>query len=154
MSIDRWMKKDMVCVRIYMYTYIGTYIHMHVYIYTIHTCMLSRFSHVQLFVTLWTRACLAPPSTGFSRQQDWSGCSALPQGSFLTQGLIPGLFYFLPWQVVSLPLAPSRNPHYTHTHTHTHTCVHIHNGILLSHKKEQNNAICSNTDETRDYHTK
>ena len=25
--------------------------------------------------------------------------------------------------------------------------VHIHNGILLSHKKEQNNAICSNMDE-------
>ena len=27
-------------------------------------------------------------------------------------------------------------------------------GILLSHKKEQNNATCSNMDETRDYHTK
>ena len=32
--------------------------------------------------------------------------------------------------------------------------VHIYDGILLSHKKEQNNAICSNTDATRDYHTK
>ena len=32
--------------------------------------------------------------------------------------------------------------------------VHIHNGILLSHKKEQNNAICSNMDGTRDSHTK
>ena len=40
---------------------------------------------------------------------------------------------------------------YTHTHTHTHT----HNGILLfSHKKEWNNAICSNIEGTRDYHTK
>ena len=29
----------------------------------------------------------------------------------------------------------------------------IHNGILLSHKKEQNNAICSNMDGTRDSHT-
>ena len=28
------------------------------------------------------------------------------------------------------------------------------NGILLSHKKEQNNAICSNMDGTRDSHTK
>ena len=27
------------------------------------------------------------------------------------------------------------------------------NGILLGHKKEQNNAICSNMDATRDYHT-
>ena len=32
--------------------------------------------------------------------------------------------------------------------------VHICNGTLLSHKKEQNNAICSNIDATRDYHTK
>ena len=30
----------------------------------------------------------------------------------------------------------------------------IYNGILLSHKKEQNNAICSNMDRPRDYHTK
>ena len=28
------------------------------------------------------------------------------------------------------------------------------NGIVLSHKKEWNNAICSNIDATRDYHTK
>ena len=32
--------------------------------------------------------------------------------------------------------------------------VHIHNGILLSHKKEWNNAICSNIDGPRDYHTR
>ena len=32
--------------------------------------------------------------------------------------------------------------------------VHIYNGILLSHRKEQNNAICSNMDATRDDHTK
>ena len=32
--------------------------------------------------------------------------------------------------------------------------VHIYNGILLSHKKEQNNVICSNMDATRDYLTK
>jgi len=35
---------------------------------------------------------------------------------------------------------------------HTHT--HIYNGILLSHKNEQNNAICSNMEGPRDYHTK
>ena len=28
------------------------------------------------------------------------------------------------------------------------------NGMLLSHKKEWNNAICSNMDGPRDYHTK
>ena len=31
--------------------------------------------------------------------------------------------------------------------------VHIYNGILLSHKEEQKNAICSNMLATRDYHT-
>ena len=32
--------------------------------------------------------------------------------------------------------------------------VHIHTGIPPSHKKEWKNAICSNTDGPRDYHTK
>ena len=32
--------------------------------------------------------------------------------------------------------------------------VHIFNGILLSHKKEQNNAICNNMDAPRVSHTK
>ena len=30
---------------------------------------------------------------------------------------------------------------------------HVYNGILLSHLKEQNNAICCNVDEPGDYHT-
>ena len=34
--------------------------------------MLSCFSHVQLFATLWTVACQAPLSMGFSRQEYWS----------------------------------------------------------------------------------
>ena len=33
---------------------------------------LSRFSCVQLFVSLWTIACQAPLSTGFSRREYWS----------------------------------------------------------------------------------
>ena len=32
--------------------------------------------------------------------------------------------------------------------------VYIHSGILLSRKKGKKNAICSNMDATRDYHTK
>ena len=31
--------------------------------------------------------------------------------------------------------------------------AHIYNGILLSHKKERSNAICSNIDGPRDCHT-
>ena len=32
--------------------------------------------------------------------------------------------------------------------------IYTHNGILISHKKEWNNAVCSNMDGPRDYHTK
>ena len=35
--------------------------------------MLSHFSCVWLFMTLWTVACQAPLSMGFSRQEHWSG---------------------------------------------------------------------------------
>ena len=38
-----------------------------------HAWMLSRFSHVRLCATLWTAALQAPLSTGFSRQEYWSG---------------------------------------------------------------------------------
>ena len=31
--------------------------------------------------------------------------------------------------------------------------VYMYNVILLRHKKEQNNALCSNMDEFRDYYT-
>ena len=43
-----------------------------------HSCKLSRFSHVQFFVTLWTAALQAPLCMGFSRQEYWSGLSCPP----------------------------------------------------------------------------
>ena len=51
-------------------------------------CLLGCFSCVQLFVTPWTVARQAPLSTGFPRQEYWSGLPFLPPGSFLTQGSI------------------------------------------------------------------
>ena len=38
-----------------------------------YACMLSRFSRVRLYATLWTAAHQAPLYTGFSRQEYWSG---------------------------------------------------------------------------------
>ena len=38
-----------------------------------YVCVLSHFSHVQLFATPWTVARQAPLSMGFSRQEPWSG---------------------------------------------------------------------------------
>ena len=71
----------------------------------VRACVLSRFSRVQLFATLWTVACQAPLSMGFSRQV---GCHALLQGMFLTQG---SNLHLLHWQAGSLPLAPPGKPH-------------------------------------------
>ena len=51
----------------------------YVYIY-LHVCMLSHFSHVRLFVILWTIAHQAPLSMGFSRQEYWSGLPFLFPG--------------------------------------------------------------------------
>ena len=43
-------------------------------------CILSCFSHVWLFATLWTVACQAPLSMGFSRQEYWSVLPCPPPG--------------------------------------------------------------------------
>ena len=42
--------------------------------------MLSHFSCVQLFATLWTVAHQVPLSMGFSRQEYWSGLPCPPPG--------------------------------------------------------------------------
>ena len=68
-------------------------------------------SCVRLFATPWTiepSSLLCP--TRFSRQEYWSGCHALPQGIFLTQGSSPRLSRLLHSQVGSSPLAPPGKP--------------------------------------------
>ena len=56
----------------------------------LHSRVLSHFSHVQLFVTLWTVACQAPLFMGFSRQQYWSGLPYPPPGDLPDPGIEPG----------------------------------------------------------------
>ena len=51
--------------------------------------MLSRLSCVQLFVTLWTVACQAPLSMGFSWQDYWSGLPCPPPGDLSYPGIEP-----------------------------------------------------------------
>ena len=51
--------------------------------------MLSRFSHVWLFVTLWTAAHQAPLPMGFSKQEYWSGLPCLPPGDLPDPGIEP-----------------------------------------------------------------
>ena len=52
------------------------------YLFLMSACMLSRFSHVQHFVTLWTIDHQAPLSVGFSRQANWSGLPCPSPGDF------------------------------------------------------------------------
>ena len=63
------------------------------YIMHLHTCMLSCFSHVPLFATLWTIAHQAPLSMGMLQVRTAGvGCCALLQGIFQTQDQI-GISY-------------------------------------------------------------
>ena len=52
-------------------------------------CLLSRFSCVQLFATLWTVACQSSLSIGFSRYEYWSGLPCLPPGDLPDPGTEP-----------------------------------------------------------------
>ena len=55
--------------------------------YTSFVVVAYLLSHVQFFATSWTIAQQAPLSSGFPRQEHWSGLSFPTQGIFLTQGL-------------------------------------------------------------------
>ena len=51
--------------------------------------MLGRFSHVQLFATLWTIVHQSPLSMGCSRQESWSGLPCPPPGDLPNPGIKP-----------------------------------------------------------------
>ena len=52
-------------------------------------CALSCFSHVQLFVILWTVAHQAPLFMGFSRQEYWNALLFPSPGYYPNQGMEP-----------------------------------------------------------------
>ena len=53
-------------------------------------CMLSSFSHVELFVTPRTVDCQTPLSVGFFRQEYWRGLPCPPPGNLPDPGIKPG----------------------------------------------------------------
>ena len=55
-------------------------------------CVLSRFSHVQLFATVLIVACQAPMSLGFSRQEYWKGLPCPPPRNLPDPGIEPESF--------------------------------------------------------------
>ena len=51
--------------------------------------VLSRFSHVRLFVSIWTMDCQVPLSLGFCRQEYWSGLLCPLPGGLPHPGIKP-----------------------------------------------------------------
>ena len=73
------------------------------------------------FVTLWTVACLAPLSMGFSRQEYWSGLPFPPEEDLLKPGIES---YLLLGKVDSLPLSHEESPSAPQLGIKTHTpCI-------------------------------
>ena len=58
-------------------------------VFKVCTYVLSCFSRVRLFATLWTVACQAPLSMGFPRQEYWSGLPFPPPGDLPDPGIKP-----------------------------------------------------------------
>ena len=84
-------------------------------------CVLSHFSCVQLFATLWTVAHLVPLSMGFSRQEYplsmgfsrqeyWSELPCLPPGDLPNPGIEPASPVALAFQADSLLLSHWGSP--------------------------------------------
>ena len=71
-------------------------------------CVLSCFSPVWLFATLWTAQ--AALSMGFSRQEYWSALPFSSPGDFSQPRDWTCISCLLHWQAGSLPLAPPGKP--------------------------------------------
>ena len=70
--------------------------------------------------TPWIVTGQNPLSIGFYRQEYWSGCCALLQGIFPTQGLNLYLLHLQHWQAGSLPLASAGILEITWLHIYQH----------------------------------
>ena len=73
-------------------------------------CVLSCFSRVRIFVTLWTVVHQAPLSTRFFRKEYWSGLLCSPPGYLPDLTMEPTTHGLLHWQAGSLSLAPPGKP--------------------------------------------
>ena len=94
-------------ISFYDYATICLSIHLLMDILVVSMCMLSHFSCVWLFATLWTVAHQAPPSMGFSKQEYWSGLLCPPPGDLPDPGIEPSSPTL---QADSLPLSHWESP--------------------------------------------
>ena len=80
----------------------------------VHECLLSHFSHVRLFATLWTVANQAPLSMGFSEQEYWSGLSCPPLGNLPDPDVKPTPLMFPALVGKFFTTSATRNPIQSH----------------------------------------
>ena len=104
-------------------------------------CACMQTKSLQLCLTLWTVACQAPLSMGFSRLDTGVGCHALLQGIFPTQG---SKLHLLHWQVGSLPLVSPRKPLTFWVDTKSESSICILNTSQVSVAGRHTAVICSN----------
>ena len=90
----------------------------------VYVCVLSHFSHVQLFVTLWTVAHQVPLTMGFSSQEYWNGLSCPPPSDLSNPGMEPESL-MSPALAGGFFTTSTTWEAYTHTHTHTHTHTYL-----------------------------
>ena len=94
-----------------------SFTHTHTYVCeSLYVCVLSHFSHVQLFATPWTEARQVPLSMDSPGKNPGMGCHALLQGIFRTQESNLGPLSLRNCQVYSLPLASL-------VYMHTYKCI-------------------------------
>ena len=101
-----------------------------------HVCVLSHFSHVQLFATLWTVAHQAPLSMGFSWQEYWSGL-VFHSPEDLSNPRIEPSSPVSPALQIPYPLGHLGSPYihthvaYLYAHMHMFVCVYMFIWLLL-----------------------
>ena len=78
--------------------------------------ILSCFSRVRLFVTVWTVAHQAPLSMGFSRQEYWSGLPRPPPGDLSIPGIESCLLHLLHCRWILYHSASREAPMYVHVY--------------------------------------
>ena len=114
------------------------------YLLTMYVCVLSCFSHVQLFVILWTVVCQAPLSMGFSRQEHWSGLPCPPPGDLPDPGIKPASLAAPALPVNSLLLSHQGSPTFWPSHpfpptfssvSGSHQCLLYEFGFFRFHNK-------------------
>ena len=99
-------------------------------------CVLSHLSHVRLCAALWTAACQALMSMGFSRQKYWRGLPYPPPGDLPDPGIEPT---FEEWAHKTFPhfqeslhsaiFTKYNYPHFANKEVAAHDLPKIKNGI-------------------------